>query len=50
MVVLRGEGSDEVVLELFLDFDGGVPLEDFINFFELLELVDQFVFDNGHSP
>lgn len=50
MVVLGGEGSDEVVLELFLYFYGGVALENFIDFFEFLQLVDQFVFDDGHSP
>lgn len=48
MVVLGGECSDEVVFELFLDFDSGVALEDLVYFFEFLELVDKFVLDDGH--
>lgn len=40
MVVLRRKGFDKAVLELFLNLDRAVALEDLVDFFEFLELVD----------
>ena len=49
VVVLRGEGSDECVFELPLDADGGCALEELVEVFELLELADEPVLDDGHG-
>lgn len=49
-VVFGAEGTDQVVLELFLQADGAFPHEDAIHLSKLFELVDESVLDNGHSP